>query len=401
MSSSKPPIARAGAGAGAAAAAAVDADTAKILRCLGARSTAEVVAIDCEMVGAERGSMLAQVSIIGFDGKPVYQTFVRPSSPVFDYRTQYSGITAKTPLAAAPSFAKVRAAVIRCLTGKVVVGVATENDLGFLRFTEAERATFRVIDVSTLEIFQVEHKGPKEPKGPAVSAAVAEPKGPPKTYCPRLKILAWACLGRAIQTGVHDATEDAVATLDVLKHVCLVGEKARDDLLRVMTEHEAVLDGRNVPAGVEHQKMKDEQKAALAELRIAQALAEKTKAQYEAGRNSLEKHVIDARLKAFEDARQKVKDLSEQEEALSIKADSFKRRVVDKRRAARNAIMFEGANPNVVAPRLGTAVATGATGAATGATGAARGGAGGPSPPKRKTRRSMARRDKQTRRRTR
>jgi DNA polymerase III epsilon subunit-like protein len=407
MSSSEPPVA-----------AAVDADTATILRCLGVASPRDVVAIDCEMVGAKRRSMLAQVSIVGFNGETVYQTFVKPSETIVDYRTKHSGIDETTPLDTAPEFETVHHEAFGHLTGKVVVGFAIENDLGILELTEAQRATFRVIDVSKLKELQVPHVAPVRPEAPTAPAVapVATPTPVPRTYCPRLKMLAWACLGRKIQSKVHEATEDAVATMDVLKHVCLLGDKVKDDIMRVLAGHHASLGARNVLEAKEYNDLQEARGAALKEFIAARDLQNTTEDQYkEAVKVPLKKRVIEARWAAFEAAKRNAARLGKIEDRLSDSVSIAKRGVEDARRTARNAVYFEGANLSVVAPirlkpkkeKTKVAAATGATGAvvapvaavATGATGAARGGAGGPSPPKRKTRRSMARRDKQTRRR--
>lgn len=247
----------------------------------------------------------------------------------------------------------------------------------------------------------------------------AAPTPVPRTYCPRLKMLAWACLGRKIQSKVHEATEDAVATMDVLKHVCLVGDKVKDDIIRVLAGHHASLGARNVMEAKEYNDLQEARGAALRELIAARELQNTTEAQYkEAVKVPLKKRVIEARWAAFEAAKRNAARLGKIEDRLSDSVSIAKRGVEDARRTARNAVYFEGANLRVVAPmrlkpkkaKTNAPAATGATGAAVaavatgtavapGATGAARGGAGGPSPPKRKTRRSMARRDRQTRRR--
>lgn len=37
--------------------------------------------------------MLARVSVVGYNGEVLYDTFVSPSEPIVDYRTKYSGVT--------------------------------------------------------------------------------------------------------------------------------------------------------------------------------------------------------------------------------------------------------------------------------------------------------------------
>ncbi|RIA81742.1 hypothetical protein C1645_864162, partial [Glomus cerebriforme] len=56
------------------------------------------IAIDCEMVGVGymgSESALARVSIVNYYGEKLFDKFVKPKRVIRDYRTQYSGITAK------------------------------------------------------------------------------------------------------------------------------------------------------------------------------------------------------------------------------------------------------------------------------------------------------------------
>jgi RNA exonuclease 4 len=339
------------------------------------------------MVGGKEGdSMLAQVSIVGFDGKPVYQTFVRPTSRITDYRTKHSGITAETPLGTAPTFKDVRGNVIRRLTGKVVVGFAIENDFKSLGISEEQRGLFRVIDVRELAAFQVPHKAPTAP------TTLAVPTAPPRMYCPRLKILAWACLGRKIQTGVHDATEDAVTTLDVLKHACLVGDdKVQADLLRTMAEYEATLEGRNVLVGTNYEKTKKDHTTTMKRLKPAWERRTLARTQYIAAQTtSLAPEEVAKRREAFDDANKIVTELEARATSLRDALDRKKRGVDDARRAARNAIMFEGVDPNAVAPRVGSGAA--ARPAAAEKPPETRGGAGGPPSRRAKKRTNRTRR---------
>lgn len=54
-----------------------------------------VVALDCEMVGTGPGgrcSELARCSILDYHGNVLYDKYIKPCSPVTDYRTPWSGI---------------------------------------------------------------------------------------------------------------------------------------------------------------------------------------------------------------------------------------------------------------------------------------------------------------------
>jgi len=190
----------------------------------------------------------------------------------------------------------------------------------------------------------------------------------------------------------------------------------------VLAGHHASLGTRNVLEAKWYNELQEARAAALKEFIAARDLQNTTEDQYkEAVKVPLKKRVIEARWAAFEAAKRNAARLGKIEDRLSVSISIAKRGVEDARRTARNAVYFEGANLSVVAPirlkpkkeKTKAAAATEATGAAgpktaTGATAVAtgtavvapaRGGAGGPSPPKRKTRRSMARRDRQTRQR--
>lgn len=63
------------------------------------------MAIDCEMVGTGPGgctSSLARCSIVGYEGDVLYDSYVRPTEPIVDYRTRWSGIRKKHMVNAVP-----------------------------------------------------------------------------------------------------------------------------------------------------------------------------------------------------------------------------------------------------------------------------------------------------------
>ncbi|XP_068954660.1 apoptosis-enhancing nuclease isoform X4 [Petaurus breviceps papuanus] len=54
------------------------------------------VAIDCEMVGTGPGgrvSELARCSVVSYHGDVLYDKYIRPETPIVDYRTRWSGVT--------------------------------------------------------------------------------------------------------------------------------------------------------------------------------------------------------------------------------------------------------------------------------------------------------------------
>lgn len=93
------------------------------------------VAIDCEMVGIGEGgkeNMLARVSIVNSFGECLYDTFVKPTATITDYRTPVSGVRA-CDLVNAERFSVVQKKVLDLLRGKILVGHAVYNDLIVLK----------------------------------------------------------------------------------------------------------------------------------------------------------------------------------------------------------------------------------------------------------------------------
>ena len=157
------------------------------------------VALDCEMVGSKvnRGtSMLAQVSIVGPDGEPLYNEFVKPPPTLnldtIDYRTLFSGITKEIlQTRARYSFAEVQAAVKKILAGKTIVGHALENDFKALQL---DPRNYTVMDTAHTPWFMRIQWNSRSLQG-----------------------LAAELLGKPIQTGTHNALEDAQTSMELFR----------------------------------------------------------------------------------------------------------------------------------------------------------------------------------------
>lgn len=54
-----------------------------------------VYGVDCEMCYTRAGLELAKVTVVGVDGRLVYESLVCPDNEIIDYNTRYSGISAK------------------------------------------------------------------------------------------------------------------------------------------------------------------------------------------------------------------------------------------------------------------------------------------------------------------
>jgi RNA exonuclease 4 len=153
----------------------------------GARSS-DYIAMDCEMVQAGKRVLLAEVTLVDWNGQIVYHSYVKPNTEVTNYRFEYSGITAEK-LAEGKSFTVVQAAVIQHLQGKILVGHSLENDLKALRIRHSN-----IRDVADMPMFLSE-RGQRQ----------------------KLKVLALKHFGITIQEGHHTASEDAMAAMALFR----------------------------------------------------------------------------------------------------------------------------------------------------------------------------------------
>lgn len=169
------------------------------------------VALDCEMVGVGPGgrqSVLARVSVVGYHGDVLLDTYVKVEERVTDYRTFVSGVTMDHLRSSqAKDFGQVRSAVQRLLFRKILVGHALENDLQVLRIHHPQS---RIRDTSLYEPFmKVDYfDGTMRPR--------------------RLRDLTAHHLGRYIQRDgeSHDSIEDAKAAMELYKSVQATWEYA-------------------------------------------------------------------------------------------------------------------------------------------------------------------------------
>ncbi|NXS41524.1 I20L2 protein, partial [Balaeniceps rex] len=161
----------------------------------------KLVAIDCEMVGTGPGgrtSDLARCSIVGYQGDVMYDQYIRPTAPIVDYRTRWSGIRRQHMVNAIP-FSKAQREILRILSGKIVVGHAIYNDFKALKYFHPKALTR-----DTSKIPLLNRKG-----------------GFPENTAISLKRLVKELLHRDIQVGKngHSSVEDARATMELYKVV--------------------------------------------------------------------------------------------------------------------------------------------------------------------------------------
>ena len=166
-----------------------------------------ILAMDCEMcITSPPGETpqvfsLTRVSIIDWNGEAVLDELVKPSNPITDYLTPYSGITASMLQDVTTNLPDIQQKLLSLLTPRtILIGHSLNSDLNALQLTHPF-----IIDTSII---------------------FPHPRGPPLKSS--LKWLAQKYLSREIQKGHgstgHNSIEDARACLDLVKQKCEKGK---------------------------------------------------------------------------------------------------------------------------------------------------------------------------------
>lgn len=147
-----------------------------------------VLALDCEMAYTSLGYEMIRLTIVDFfSSKTLFDAIVRPIGQVIDLNSQFSGVheIKESELSYEECMQKV---LTDSLINKnsILIGHGLENDVNVMRIFHR-----KIIDT-----------------------AILYSKGRFKTS---LKNLAFENINRKIQGGEHDSSEDAVATMDVVK----------------------------------------------------------------------------------------------------------------------------------------------------------------------------------------
>ena len=103
-----------------------------------------VYGLDGEMVFTTSGLQLCKITVVGIDGRLVYETFVRPDDTIVDYNTRFSGVSARD-LKRGP--VKTLKDVQNDLLGfmnanTILIGHGLENDLRALKVNFRFEETF-------------------------------------------------------------------------------------------------------------------------------------------------------------------------------------------------------------------------------------------------------------------
>ena len=161
-----------------------------------------IYAIDCEMVlTTDDVYSLARISIIDWNGTTILDSYVKPTLPIKNYFTEFSGITPAHLENVTTTLPGIQSRLLQLFTSStVLLGHSLESDLAAMKLTHPF-----IVDTSLI---------------------YPHPRGPPLRSS--LKFLTQKYLRREIQNAGgagHDSVEDARAVLDLVKLKCEKGPK--------------------------------------------------------------------------------------------------------------------------------------------------------------------------------
>ncbi|XP_057372224.1 putative exonuclease GOR [Daphnia carinata] len=148
-----------------------------------------IYALDCEMCYTTEGSDLICITVVSSDCKIAYKTLVKPSNPVLDYNTRFSGITEDDLRDVTTTLEDVQTFLLNLFSSKtILIGHDFGADLRALKMVHDT-----VVDTS---IVFPHARGPPLKRG--------------------LKKLVFDILEKTIQNEGHNSTEDAIACMELM-----------------------------------------------------------------------------------------------------------------------------------------------------------------------------------------
>ncbi|GFW61373.1 exonuclease GOR [Trichonephila clavipes] len=111
-----------------------------------AKENEQVYALDCEMSFTTNGLEVTKVCIIGANGLPIYNTFVKPEHKILDYNTFYSGVTASDLRDVQVSLSDVQAFLVKLFNkDSIIIGHSLNCDFAALGLVHT-----KVVDTSVI-----------------------------------------------------------------------------------------------------------------------------------------------------------------------------------------------------------------------------------------------------------
>jgi hypothetical protein len=112
----------------------------------GASHGYKLLGLDCEMVYTANGLELARATIVNARGVCLYDRYVLPSSPIINYNTEYSGVTAENMAGVTRTLQQCQADILQLIDAHTyIVGHSLDSDMRALRLVHN-----RLIDTSIL-----------------------------------------------------------------------------------------------------------------------------------------------------------------------------------------------------------------------------------------------------------
>ncbi|XP_069488939.1 apoptosis-enhancing nuclease-like [Ambystoma mexicanum] len=159
------------------------------------------------VMGSNGQEPMCHSSVVNYAGDVIYDKYIMPEMPIFDYRTRWSGITQQDMKEAIP-FIIARKEITAILKDKLVIGHALHHDFQVLKYFHP---SIQTRDTSKMPLLN-------RKAGLPVKATVS------------LKTLALQLLHKRIQVGKegHSSVEDAFAAMELYR---LIEDQWEQDIM--------------------------------------------------------------------------------------------------------------------------------------------------------------------------